>query len=688
MAVVENICWSDLLKNTNLTAEHGNDSNRIATATETLQQTAQQFVEVINERARLLANSAQFDTALRDAAAIRALLPGSGLGYLCMGDIYCQQGRYPAAVAIYDQGLEAVPESDPYYQQLQQHHIAAITKNSKRIDFISRLPLDIVVTNILPRITPELTVVMSFEPLDVSHAWRERILKHPKGLHFGFYGDTFDKDQERIVQFAPYIQSLAGSMTNFHLDDLFSRVHLPNLKDLDIYCSEATLPPPLLRGLQMVGDSLTHLTIQGCRHIQLFDILESSPNLVSLVAADVELVMPSLPSPRFPKLSHLALYDALPILGPALTYDDMDKVLSQFPSLLSFEIMRSEEPMPESRVLTLLHQHCPYLQELFYGCRSNGLRKIEPDPNRKGVRSAHLAFDGLHYYVQDDLIQFLHLHRHSLETIYFGCSPFIDDNYCHWRLENGHVVLQANDHGGDVPTLQRPEDDPTQTKTTFAQLVDIDFSDSMSSSSNGFMIWLISNAPNLKGIHLTESHFLPDVSNAMINMSHLSTLEITKIRGTAEFFDPIISFMKHHNAMEDRSSLEEIILHIDDGTMHAVVWLKLVAQMKRLKDLKLLTDVIPQYCLPTLVNIGQHCSSLESVTLGTQSGSYFTDGVIRSLCQHPKLKYLVIGAKSLSADDFFALSTFPSLERLRIQHHIPHLTNAIFRKHIPNVIIE
>ncbi|CDH54797.1 predicted protein [Lichtheimia corymbifera JMRC:FSU:9682] len=672
-----NISWSELLKKTNVTAEHANDGNRIAATTESLKQAVAQLIMVLNERAQLLANSAQFDKALRDAAAIRAILPGSGLGYLTTGDVHCQQGRYAAAISIYDQSLETVPESDAYYQRLQQHRIAAATNNNKRIDFISGLPLDIVITNILPRIEPDCTSFTSFEPLDVSHAWRERILKHPKGLHFGFYGDTFNKDQTQIVKFAPYVQSVVVTfMTKFHLDDLFSRAHFANLKDLEINGIEDTLRRPLMKGLQMVSDSLTRLTIAQCPHIQLRDLLESCPNLVSLVAFDVELVMPSLPSSRFPKLWHLSLYD---IQETALTYDFMDDVLSRFPSLLSLEIT----PMPESSVLTLLHQHCPYLQELYFGCHSDDIHEFDVHPNRKGVMSAHLAFDGMHYYVQDDLIQFLHQHRHSLETIGFGCFN-IDDNHCRWRLVDGHLV-QAHDNG-DVPHLL-PENDPTQTKTVFTRLVDVDFSNSNPPSAHGFMTWLISNAPNLKAIRLPESHFLSDVSNAMIKMSSLSKLEITKITGSAEFFNAIISFMRHHIATEDSSTLEEMTLHMDKEDMHEVIWLVLISRMKRLKDLKLLAGNISEHALPVLADIGHNCPSLESLTLGTDD-SHFTDGIINALYQHPKLKYLAVGTHSLSAVDFLALSSFTSLERLHLHNYIPHLTKDKLRKHLPKLIIE
>ncbi|KAJ8652403.1 hypothetical protein O0I10_011983 [Lichtheimia ornata] len=678
MTVVEYISWPELLKNTIVTAQHGNDGNRIATATKTLQQAAHQLVKVLNERARLFANSAQFSTALRDAAAIRAMLPGSGLGYLCMGDVRYQQGRYAAAIAMYDQGLQAAPESDPYYQQLHQQREKAMTNNnSKRVDFISKLPLDIVITNIVPRMEPVLTSAMSFAPLDVSRTWRERILKHPKGLHFGFDEFQFNRDKELIVQFAPYIQSLAGLMFELHLDDFFSGLHLPNLKNLAIYCRGATPRRPLMNGLQMVADSLTHLDIKGCPYIQLRDLVEPCPNLVSLIAADVELVMPSLPSSRFPNMSHLSLYE---IEETDLTYNNMNDVLSRFPSLLSLEIT----PEPESRVLTLLHEHCPYLQDFFCCYRSDDIHNYNYDvrPNRKGITSAHLGGE----YVQDDLIQFLHLHRHTLETIVFGCCN-IDDNNCYWKLENGHV-LQAHGHRRDMPTSLLPENDPTQTKTTFTRLVNVSFSDEDPTPSPCFMSWLLSNAPNLKTIDLNEPFFLPVVSNALINMRHLSKLEITMVAGTEEFYDPIISFMKHHIAMEDRSTLEEMILQIDSRSMYTIGWLGLVSQMKRLKHLKLVANVIPKYSLRLLENIGRDCPSLESLTVGTIQGSDVTDGVIRALCQHPKLKRLTIGTRSISAADLFALPTFPSLERLRLQKSTPDSTKDILRQYIPKAIIE
>ncbi|CDH54808.1 predicted protein [Lichtheimia corymbifera JMRC:FSU:9682] len=324
------------------------------TATESLKKTGHQFVELLNERARLLANSAQFDAALRDAAAIRALLPGSGLGYLRMGGVYCQQGRYAAAISIYDQGLEAVPESDQYHYQLLQQRLKAIASNDKRVDFISLLPFDIVITNILPRIEPKLYSYSLYGPLYVSRTWRDRFLQQPNGLdyYFGHKDATFHTGHDQLVRFAPNVQSLDVSMEDIELDDLFSRAHFSNLRVLDIMCNHSTCLRPVMSGLQMIAASLTHLYILDGYCLELRDILESCPNLVSLSMDEVNADAPLPPAAHYPKLTHLAIHN---VSDPPLDVDTVEDILSRLPSSLSFEIT----PMPDSSLLPILHEHCP-----------------------------------------------------------------------------------------------------------------------------------------------------------------------------------------------------------------------------------------------------------------------------------------------------------------------------------------
>ncbi|KAJ8652700.1 hypothetical protein O0I10_011645 [Lichtheimia ornata] len=683
MTVEENISWSELLKHPIVTAEHGNDRNRFAAATESLQKAAHQFASALNDRAKLLANSAQYDTVLHDAAAIVTILPESGLGYLCMGDVHCQLGRYAAAISIYDEGLEAVPESDQYYQQLQQHRMSAITNNSKQVDFISQLPFDIVTINILPRMQPKFYCESSCEYLYVSRGWQQRILQQPNGLVFDFgrETDTFMKGHDQLVRFAPYVQKLKGDVfADAKLEDLFSRAHFSNLKHMHIYCQSTTFRLPLLNGLQLISDSLTHLAVDGrVDNLHLRDILESCPNLVSLRTESVDPAMVSLPiSSCYPKITHLALHDVPE--DTALEYDHMIGVLSRFPSLLSFEI----SPTPDSRVLPILHEYCPYLQVLYFGSTSKQLGVIDVHPHRKGIKSAHLGGEFGYLVAQGDLIQFLHVHRNSLEEVE-ACDD-IDEYDSYWKLVNGQVIIQAGDRDAPPP-LRFGYDPTTQAENSFMQLISIDFSHSESSTSNEFVLWLISNAPNLKAINLRISHLRHDITNAMIKLRHLSKLEIVRwVWGDhSDYYEGIIQFLEHHVGMGETSTLKEITISARTMAFDAT-WIPFISKLQCLKNLKLHALSIPEDCLPVMEKIGRGCPALEDLTLGVR-GCDIGDGIISSLCQHSNLKCLRIGSTSLNPGTLILMTILPGLESLYLECNVPESVMEMLRKHVSKAMI-
>ncbi|CDH54738.1 predicted protein [Lichtheimia corymbifera JMRC:FSU:9682] len=143
--------WSDITEQPILAIESGTWANVIADSTCCLQPCIQQLLTHLDNRARALAISGNFEAALKDAARIRQLAPSSAGGYLCAGHVYSLQGRQKAAIAIYDQGLAAAPLSDPCRQLLIQARSIAQERDSNRIDFIKKLPMDII-TNIASRI--------------------------------------------------------------------------------------------------------------------------------------------------------------------------------------------------------------------------------------------------------------------------------------------------------------------------------------------------------------------------------------------------------------------------------------------------------------------------------------------------------------------------------------------------------
>ncbi|KAJ8652703.1 hypothetical protein O0I10_011648 [Lichtheimia ornata] len=675
MTVEENIVWSRILKDIVVTAQHGNDGNQIVAATKTLQQTAHQFAKVLNERARLLANSAQFDAALHDAAAIRAMIPRSGIGYLCTGDVYCQQGNHAAAIVIYHRGLKSVPKSDACYQQLQQHRKDAIANNNKRVDFVSRLPLDIVVTNIAPRLEPyHYERSEHHEPLYVSRAWRKRFLQQPNGLIFGFgeESETFARGHTELVRFAPYVQLLSGSFSDdVRLDDLFKRARFSNLKRLEITGDETSPRLPLVNGLRLIACTLTHLSIKVYPSVQLRDILETCPNLVFLDAENVDCVMPSSPSSRYPKITHLAIHE---MPEEDRSHDNVIDILSRFPSLLSFEIT----PMPDSGVLTVLRNYFPYLQVLYFGDKNHSQEKKDVRPNgRKGVISAHLGGSGGNDYRRDDLLQFLHLNRNSLEELEF-CGD-IDDDDSFWKLENGKVIQQRDNQYS--PLRSGDDDDPTQTGTSFMRLGSIEFTGAEPDACSPFITWLISNAPNLKTTLLNQSYIQSNVANAMIQSKRLSKLTLYERSADDEDYEGMIQFLQHHIEMGDQSTLEEIITYKISPEM---AWIPLATRLKRLKKLKFLASDISEDCIPLMEQIGQGCPALKKLILGMPYAE-LPDGLLEPLYGHPSLEILKIGTRSLSANYAITLCTFKNLKSLELECDVSGDILDLLEYHLPKV---
>lgn len=165
----------DLYDYPDVTIEHGDCIDLIATITWDLKQCSKTFVQLLHDRATAFASCAQFDLAQRDATAMRVIDPSSPLGYLCGGFICGIQGRQRAAVDMYDKGLRSVPWDDPGYILLEKARHEAKRLDSKRIDFISQLPMDVVTKNIVPRILDHESS-SSLLLQQVSKVWQERVL--------------------------------------------------------------------------------------------------------------------------------------------------------------------------------------------------------------------------------------------------------------------------------------------------------------------------------------------------------------------------------------------------------------------------------------------------------------------------------------------------------------------------------
>lgn len=113
--------------------------------------------------------------------------------------------------------------------------------NNKRIDFLSELPLDVVIYNIVPRILSEgptpfrLDIPNNY--LDVCHTWCKRIMMIAGSMHCAI-GSLFliSKQQERRLETAaPYIKRLYIATINEKcINQLANIVKFSSLNELTI----------------------------------------------------------------------------------------------------------------------------------------------------------------------------------------------------------------------------------------------------------------------------------------------------------------------------------------------------------------------------------------------------------------------------------------------------------------------
>ncbi|CDH60956.1 predicted protein [Lichtheimia corymbifera JMRC:FSU:9682] len=641
--------WSDLLQDpTTIRAQQCNNSEQIEAANDIIQQSPSQMYDALHDRAKLLATSGQFEAALRDAVAMQKIQPTAALGYLCEGDVYCQQGRSEDAMATYSKGLEAVPASDPHYHDLQQQQqrITANTTSNKRIDFISELPIDVVSTHIIPKFMSTLLSTGCCPYLHVSHTWQQLILQHAEDLsvEVDYEAPLFHKGHGQLIRFAPYVKSLDLTVSKEeHLVDLLSRAKFSSLEKLKL---ESETTESQLKGLAMVADTLTHLDIGFNASLHLYDVMQTCRNLTFLKFQDVDAVIPPSPSSlQYPRLTHLGFHS---YSEESVEEDNLVRVLSLFPNLVSLAI----SPMPEdSSILPLLTQQCPHLRMLSYGPEMEVDRPII-HVEGKGITVARFGEGDMFY--QDDLMTFLSQHHQTLQEL--DLHIFIDaDSHCSspWTWTDDRKLI----HDGKVVPMSLPN----------LQTLRITEDDDAAAPC---LEWIMENAPQLQSITIPESLFLTDTTAlGLKQLKHLKKLHVKDASGVTEDGGVITPLLQHHAALGDRSTLEHIQVNFATYELSEVTWLPFVCGLKQLKKLALFTDFrMGGDCIPFLKKLGKGCPALDNLMLGYGD---FEDGLITALGTHPNLKSLYIGAHSLSEHELRSLANFPKLERVYIRFPPP-----------------
>ena len=117
------------------------------------------------------------DLAIADAHKMMSLPSMLPNGYLRKADILKMNGELPVAIEVYNDGLQKTPPEEKnkiFIQQLKNGLKETRIQNKEPVDFISKLPLEIVNNNIMPRLEQSTKEVCS----RVSRIWHKKIMDY------------------------------------------------------------------------------------------------------------------------------------------------------------------------------------------------------------------------------------------------------------------------------------------------------------------------------------------------------------------------------------------------------------------------------------------------------------------------------------------------------------------------------
>ncbi|KAJ8652863.1 hypothetical protein O0I10_011463 [Lichtheimia ornata] len=485
--------WSSLTEQPILAIKSGTCPNVVADSTRHLQQSVQEHLTHLDNRARALANSANFEAALNDVARIRQLVPSSAMGYLCGGHVYSLQGHQKAAIDVYDQGLAAVSSSDPSHQRLVEARSMAQERDSICIDFIKEFPIDII-ENIAPRILCEGMIAPNEirQYLDVSRVWRERLLLCIRELHLeSMADDDLADDDDLLEQVAPHCTALTLQIKAHGLPRLVSKTQFPSLQTLIANVPRANDDDdddsnPGIAALVSLGSTLTHLEITTSAYgVWLGEILSSCPNLVHLQMDSVDTDMDKGPEchPNLKRLLFL-LYDE---------DSDIDDITKRLPGLEVFVA----NPFYETEDLKILQDNCPNLKVV--GCNdydasyfyvpttTTTTRRSQNYGDQQDCIGVHTFYVDCYEYVYwtvdlKDVMDFMRRNSHTLQHVYF----YID-------LGGGDDNVPILNH-----VIQAADGALFKSMTTFVNCIG-DYSDILLTR------WVVRESPHLKEIKLILS---------------------------------------------------------------------------------------------------------------------------------------------------------------------------------------
>ncbi|KAI9498913.1 hypothetical protein BDB00DRAFT_866982 [Zychaea mexicana] len=313
------------------------------------------LLKVLDARAYGNCMQGKCSLAIEDAQRMIDFSPTVADGYLRKGDILSMYGRQRCAIATYDTGMERIKMDEDNEQQIEQLVLStteAIILDAKRIDFIARLPIDIVdlILLLLPKDTKAAC-------LAVSTAWRRKVLE----CKTAWKRVVLDDSPEDLDVFVGAIQFIAPSIEHLTIN---TEVEATRLKYLRCIATQNMRPYTLLfaHAFWQTCHTLTKLNIDlGDSHsfITLAEVLSSCVTITDLTYSTTSSM--SAVTGDFSVLESNRMLTNLELKATAITGREMESVLQH-----CFRIHRLVINGCDPSVFDPIDRLAPYLEILAY----------------------------------------------------------------------------------------------------------------------------------------------------------------------------------------------------------------------------------------------------------------------------------------------------------------------------------
>ncbi|KAJ8657976.1 hypothetical protein O0I10_006247 [Lichtheimia ornata] len=409
--------WNDLCNQPTLTASSDKYAQLVHNATTLVHEGIQLILSALDQRATGSTKCANFEAALHDAKLMQQFSPFSARGYIREASIYSEQGKQRQAIDICDKGMSMVNTKDTYYDDLKRAKMDAEQRQNTRIDFVSQLPLDIVITTLIPMLVKDSLRIpeMPSPYVFISKTWRDRIVECFGGLRFeiGYFGGHRDRECLEVAKFARYTKELKVSSYSQGrwVGDLLSQNDFCMLRKLCIAEFSNNHVDHFVSCLESISNTLTHLNIsfQGAV-LSVPTIVKACPNLVSLCIFNTPNAgVSSLPMKTWPALRTLSLTFS----QTALTCDEIVWILRRFPSLKRLEL----HPCSDIESALIVLRYAPRISNIELLMRDKGVQLTYVDEGHACEGITHLTMKTETGQICNNTATILKQHHETLERI-------------------------------------------------------------------------------------------------------------------------------------------------------------------------------------------------------------------------------------------------------------------------------